>query len=289
MGVYIIEEKGFIICETGGLKGVRLDLDFPSVGATENIMIAAVLAEGRTIIENAAREPEIVDLQNFLNKMGAKITGAGTNAITIEGVDRLNDVEYTVCPDRIEAGTYLAAAAAAKGDVLIKDIVPEHLYPVTSKLAEAGCEFKFYKDMIHIKAPEILRSVSVIKTLPYPGFPTDMQPQLTSLLSISQGTSVIIETIFESRNKHIGELVRMGADIICEDGRTSIIKGVKKLTGAAVRAKDLRGGAALIIAGLSAEGETVVTDSEHVERGYENIEKVLSSVGADIKFINSGQ
>ncbi len=289
MGAHITEDKGCIICESTELKGKRIELDYPSVGATENIMIAAVLAKGRTVIGNAAREPEINDLQNFLNSMGAKIVGAGTSTITIDGVKELKDTEYSVMPDRIEAGTYLAAAAMTRGNIVLDSIIPAHLYPITSKLEETGCSFKVSHNSLNIRAPKILKGVDILRTLPHPGFPTDMQPQMMSLLTVSRGTSIIIETVFESRNKHIGELVRMGADVISEDGRVSIIKGVKRLSSATVEAKDLRGGAALIIAALAAEGKTTVTNSKHVERGYESIHKTLASVGADIEFIGIGE
>lgn len=287
LGVEIIEEYGFIICSAKNLKGTKINLDFPSVGATENIMLTAVFAEGCTVITNAAKEPEIIDLQNFLKCMGAKISGAGTDTIVIEGVKKLNDVEYTVMPDRIVAGTFLVAAAITHGSITIRDAVSEHIYPITSKLMETGCNIVEENDKIYLKAPKIIRPINRLRTHPHPGFPTDMQPQFMALLTIASGASLIEETVFESRNKHINELMRMGADIILsQDGMTSIVKGVDKLNASTVCSKDLRGGAALILAGLAAEGKTIVTDSKHVERGYESIEKSLSQLGAEIKFVS---
>ncbi len=285
LGAVISEEHGYIICEATELKGTRITLDFPSVGATENIMLAASMAKGRTTIYNPAKEPEIADLQEFLNAMGAKIVGAGSNVICIEGVEKLYPVEYRVMPDRIIAGTYLIAAAITGGEVLLGDVVPQHLCPVTSKLREAGCTIIEEANRVFIKAPKTLQAVDMIRTQPHPGFPTDMQPQLMTLLTVAQGTSIIIETVFESRYKHAQELKRMGANISL-DGRTAIVQGVKGLMGAVVHAKDLRGGAALILAGLHAEGETVVNDSKHVERGYDSIENALRCLGADIQLIN---
>ena len=279
------EEHGFIICEGTKLQGTRINLDFPSVGATENAMLTAVLAKGETIISNAAKEPEVVDLQFFLNAMGAKIKGAGTDSITISGVSSLHDVEYKIMPDRIVAGTYLAASAMTGGDIVLHDVVYEDLYPILSRLNEAGCLFKIQRNSVSMKSPKKLKSIERLRTHPHPGFPTDMQPQFMSLLTIADGTSIVNETVFESRNKHIGELIRMGADIIlAQDGVTSIIKGIEKLKGSTVSARDLRGGAALILAGLVAEGETIVLNSSYVERGYECIEKSLASLGADITF-----
>ena len=286
LGVDIVEEHGFIICTTKKLVGARINLDFPSVGATENIMLAAVFAKGETIISNAAKEPEIVDLEKFLNGMGAKIRGSGTATIIIEGVKKLHKVEHKVMPDRIVAGTFLAAAALTKGDILLRNIVHEHLYPITSKLIEMGCHVKEENDTIYLKAAENLKPIEILRTNPHPGFPTDMQPQFMTLLALAKGTSIVIETVFDSRNKHICELNRMGANIILsQDGMTSVIKGVEKFTGAVVTSKDLRGGAALIIAGLSAEGETIVINSSHVERGYENIEETFRQLGGNIKLI----
>ncbi|MDR2939066.1 MAG: UDP-N-acetylglucosamine 1-carboxyvinyltransferase, partial [Clostridiales bacterium] len=258
LGAKIEEDQGFIICTGEKLKGTRINFDFPSVGATENTMLSAVYADGTTIISNAAREPEIVDLQNFLNAMGANIKGAGTDFILIEGVSKLHNVEYTVMPDRIVAGTYLVAAAITKGDIVLNDVVYEDLYPVISKLNETGCKFKIDKKQIYMKSPKKIKSIDRLRTHPHPGFPTDMQPQFMALLSVANGTSIITETVFESRNKHISELLRMGADIVMsQDGMTSIIKGSERLKGSNVTSKDLRGGAALILAGLAAEGTTI--------------------------------
>lgn len=283
----IRDEAGFIICETDKLVGNRIDLAFPSVGATENIMLAAVFAEGETTISNAAKEPEILDLQNFLNSCGAKIKGGGTTEIVISGVKKLHDTEYTVMPDRIAAGTYLVAAAITKGDVVLNNIEKKHLYPITGKLLETGCDIKFSGNSVRLRPPDKLKAIDQLLTNPHPGFPTDMQPQFMTLMSLSEGTSIVVETMFESRNKHISELNRMGADIILtKDGMTSVIKGVSSLEGATVAGKDLRGGAALILAGLAAQGETKVLNSFHVERGYESIESALTKLGADIKLIS---
>lgn len=286
MGATIEEENGFIICKAQKLRGTKINLNFPSVGATENIMLAAVKAEGRTTIYNAAREPEIVDLQNFLVKMGAKIRGAGTDTIFIDGVMKLNDVEYSVVPDRIEAGTFLTAAAITGGEIYLKEVRPDTMQQVLLRLIETGCSVKEEANSIYLKAPSILKPVEKIRTQPYPGFPTDMQPQIMSLLTLAKGTSIIIETVFESRYKHIVELCKMGADISFE-GTTAVIKGVDKLKGAYVASCDLRGGAALILAGLAAEGETTVCNSIYVERGYEHIEYALASMGADVKLIEN--
>jgi UDP-N-acetylglucosamine 1-carboxyvinyltransferase len=283
MGAIITQGHGYIEARTRGrLAGAKIYLDFPSVGATENIMMAAVLAQGQTIIENAAIEPEIVDLATYLTTMGADIKGAGTDTIKINGVKYLNAANHAIIPDRIEAGTFMVAAAITGGDVLIENVVPDHLKPVTAKLKEAGIEVSEELTSIHIKGGE-LRSVD-IKTHPYPGFPTDMQSQMTSLMSRACGTSMVIETIFENRFMHISELKRMGANIKVE-GRSAIIEGCEKLTGAQVKATDLRAGAALVIAGLAAEGSTEITDIEHIERGYMNIDQKLASLGANIKKI----
>ncbi|MGB9809666.1 MAG: UDP-N-acetylglucosamine 1-carboxyvinyltransferase, partial [Caldanaerobacter sp.] len=268
-------------CEGKKIKGSEIHLDLPSVGATENLMMASVLAEGITIIRNAAKEPEIEDLQNFLNAMGAKIKGAGTNTIVIEGVKKLNDVEYSIIPDRIVAGTYLCAAAMTRGEITVVRALKDHLEPLISKLKEMGCILKTGNDYVKINCDKRPKAVDMIVTQPYPGFPTDLQPQIVSALSIAEGTSIVTETIFDNRFKYTEELVRMGADIKVE-GRVAVVKGVEKLMGAKVVAKDLRGGAALIIAGLGAEGTTVVEGAEHIDRGYENIEKALRGLGADI-------
>jgi UDP-N-acetylglucosamine 1-carboxyvinyltransferase len=246
-------------------------------------MLTAVLSEGITTINNAAKEPEIVELQEFLCKMGAKVYGAGTDTITIEGVNKLNSVEYRIMPDRIVAGTYMCAVAAAGGEILLKDICKDHLNSTITKISEMGCSIKEFEDSLLIKVPERLKSLDLIRTQPYPGFPTDMQAQLMSCLVTAGGTSIIAETIFESRYKHAAELVRMGADIII-DGRVAVLKGVNRLNGAEVFAEDLRGGAALVLAGLGAEGETIVNNASHILRGYENLEKDLSLLGAKIKY-----
>lgn len=264
----------------GRLQGARVYLDFPSVGATENIMMAGALAQGTTIIENAAEEPEIVALAMFLNSMGAKVTGAGTNIIRIEGVPELEGTTYTIIPDRIEAGTYMVAAAATGGDVLVDNVITDHLKPVIAKLSEAGVEALEENGGIRVRAPEPIQSLD-IKTLPYPGFPTDMQAQLMALMTIAQGTSVIAETVFENRFMHADELKRMGAHIIIE-GHTAVVKGVPKLTGAPVKATDLRAGAALVIAALMAEGETEIDCIHHINRGYEDIVEKLQGLGASI-------
>ncbi|NNG66061.1 UDP-N-acetylglucosamine 1-carboxyvinyltransferase [Caldanaerobacter subterraneus] len=281
LGVEIEESYGYIRCKGVRVRGNEIHLDLPSVGATENIMLAATLADGITVIRNAAKEPEIEDLQNFLNSMGARITGAGTNTIVIEGVKKLHDTEYTIIPDRIVAGTYLCAAAMTRGELTIVKALKEHLEPLISKLKETGCELKTGNDYIKITCNKRPKAVDMIVTLPYPGFPTDLQPQIVSVLSIAEGTSIVTETIFDNRFKYTEELVRMGADIKVE-GRVAVIRGVDKITGAKVLAKDLRGGVALVIAGLGAEGTTVVEGAEHIDRGYESLEKALKSVGADI-------
>ncbi len=281
MGAYIIEDHGFIICKESVLHGAKIHLDFPSVGATENIMLAAVLAKGTTVIYNAAKEPEIKDLQDFLNAMGARIHGGGGDTITIHGVETLDRVEFTVMPDRIIAGTYLVAGAICKGEISLVNVDYNHLIAVTSKLREVGCEIYEEKDKIHLKVPEVLRSVDLIRTQPYPGFPTDMQAQFMALLSTVTGTSVIQETVFESRYKHAKELVRLGANIHIE-GRVAIIKGVKRLQGATVEASDLRGGAALVLAGLMADGITEVKNIEHIKRGYRNLVQDMQLLGARI-------
>ena len=283
MGAEIVNGHGYIEARTGTgkLKGSRIYLDFPSVGATENLLIGAVLAEGQTIIENAASEPEIIDLAIFLNKMGADIRDAGTDSITINGVSRVHGAEHAIMPDRIEAGTLMTAAAITGGDVTLKNVVPEHLTPVTAKLREAGIEVLESLSEIRIRGmrkPEPLD----IKTHPFPGFPTDMQAQFAALLSNATGTSIIVETIFENRFMHVNELKRMGARIRL-DARTAIIEGTPYLQGAQVKATDLRAGAALILAGLAAQGTTEVLDIQHIDRGYEFIENKLQRLGADIK------
>lgn len=288
MGVVITEEKGILCCSAKNLEGAKIDFIFPSVGATENIMLLGVKAKGNTIIYNAAREPEIVDLQNFLNSAGAKIKGAGTDTILIEGVEKLHAVEYSVMPDRIEAGTYLCAAAATGGEILLKNIMPDTMRQVLLRLLETGCRIEERKNSLFLKAPKTIQPVKRIYTQPYPGFPTDMQPQFMSLLTLAKGTSIIVETVFESRFKHISDLCRMGADIETES-QMAVIKGVKKLHGTHLTGRDLRGGAALVIAGLAAQGETVVYHSHYVERGYESFEKNLTGLGADIRLIEESE
>ncbi|GEA15024.1 UDP-N-acetylglucosamine 1-carboxyvinyltransferase [Moorella sp. E308F] len=281
MGAEVTENQGYIEARTTGLQGTSFYLDFPSVGATENLMMAAVLAEGVTILHNAAREPEIVDLQNFLNSLGARIHGAGQDTIRIEGVKELKQADYEIIPDRIEAGTFLAAAAGAGGDVFVKDCRAEHLLAVLAKLTEMGAKITVKRDGIRLKSPARLKAVDC-KTLPYPGFPTDMQPQLMALMTVASGTSVLVESIFENRFKHAAELRRLGADIKIE-GRVAVINGVPGLSGCPVEASDLRAGAALVIAGLMAEGQTRVEGVAHLDRGYEQLEVRLSSLGADIR------
>ena len=281
LGAEIIQGHGFIEARAPkGLQGAKVYLDFPSVGATENIMMAASLANGRTIIENAAQEPEIVDLANYLNAMGANVRGAGTNAIRIEGVKNLTGTTYAVIPDRIEAGTYMVAAAITGGDVLLKNVLYEHLKPLVAKLKEAGVAIEQDVDQMRVTASGGLRAVD-IKTLPYPGFPTDMQAQFMALMSVADGSSVVSETVFENRFMHVDELKRMGANIRV-DGRIAMLDGVKKLTGCPVTATDLRAGAALVLAGLAAEGQTEIGSVYHIDRGYDRIVDKLQGLGADI-------
>lgn len=282
LGAKIVYGHGCIEAEAGSLKGSRIYLDFPSVGATENLIMTACLAEGNSVIENAAEEPEVVELANFLNSMGARIKGAGTKIIRVEGVSRLGGTVHTVIPDRIEAGTFLAAAAITGGDVLVENVICDHLKPVTAKLREAGVSVEERENSVRIAGGE-LRAVD-IKTMPYPGFPTDMQAQLMAVLCMAKGTSVITETVFENRFMHANELKRMGARIKIE-GRTAIVQGVPCLTGAPVRATDLRAGAALVVAGLAAEGETEIGNVYHIDRGYDRLEEKLRGLGADIKRI----
>ncbi|HOV79188.1 MAG TPA: UDP-N-acetylglucosamine 1-carboxyvinyltransferase [Bacillota bacterium] len=281
LGAKIAYGRGCIEATAGSLTGGRIYLDFPSVGATENLMMAACLARGHSVIENAAEEPEVVDLANFLNSMGARIKGAGTKIIRIEGVSRLNGTAYSVIPDRIEAGTFLAAAAATGGDVVVENVICDHLKPVTAKLREAGLHVEECENSVRVTGNGGLRPVD-IKTMPYPGFPTDMQSQMMAVLSTARGTSVITETVFENRFMHVHELKRMGARIKIE-GRTAIIQGVPRLAGAPVKATDLRAGAALVVAGLAAEGETEVANVNHIDRGYQDFVDRLVSLGADIK------
>lgn len=285
LGVKIEQGHGYIEASAPeGLKGTSIYFDFPSVGATENIMMAASLAEGTTILENAAEEPEIVDLANYLNKMGAKIRGAGTDTILIEGVDKLHGADYTIIPDRIEAGTYMIAAAMTGGDVVVENVLPEHQKPLIAKLREAGAVVEEDIDKVRVIGKNPLKAVS-IKTLPYPGFPTDMQAQMMAMMVIAEGRSKVTETVFENRFMHVVELNRMGAQISTE-GRSAVIDGPCKLTGCDVRATDLRAGAAMILAGLVAEGTTRIGDLHHIDRGYENIVAKLKKLGADIERVD---
>lgn len=285
LGVKIEQGHGYIEASAPeGLKGTSIYFDFPSVGATENIMMAASLAEGTTILENVAEEPEIVDLANYLNKMGAKIRGAGTDTIRIEGVEKLHGADYTIIPDRIEAGTYMIAAAMTGGDIVVENVLPEHQKPLIAKLREAGAVVEEDIDKVRVIGKNPLKAVS-IKTLPYPGFPTDMQAQMMAMMVIAEGRSKVTETVFENRFMHVVELNRMGAQISTE-GRSAVIDGPCKLTGCDVRATDLRAGAAMILAGLVAEGTTRIGDLHHIDRGYENIVAKLKNLGADIERID---
>ena len=284
LGVKIEEDAGFIKCSTDKIIGGNIHLDFPSVGATENAILASVFVEGETIIENAAMEPEILDMQNILNKMGADVSGAGTNIVKVKGVKTLKDVSYTVMPDRIEAGTFLCAAAMTGGKVKIKNVVPEHLTPILHKLEECECKLKINKNEIYIEAPKKLKAVD-IKTMPYPGFPTDMQSIFAGMLTIAKGTSIVLENIFENRYKYASELKRMGAKITVE-GKTAVIKGVRKLSGTNVKATDLRGAATMVLAGLSAKGKTNIDGIDYLLRGYENLDEKLNSLGAKISIVN---
>jgi UDP-N-acetylglucosamine 1-carboxyvinyltransferase len=281
LGAEIVLGHGYIEAKAPqGLNGARIYLDFPSVGATENIMMAASLAKGQTILENPAEEPEIVDLANYLNSMGARVRGAGTNVIRIEGVKELTGTTYTVIPDRIEAGTYMVAAAITDGDVWIENALTEHLKPVIAKLKEAGVYIEERIDGVRVRGTGTLKAVD-IKTLPYPGFPTDMQAQFMALTTVANGTSVVTETVFENRFMHVDELKRMGANIKIE-GRSAVVEGVGKLAGCQVKATDLRAGAALILAGLVAQGQTEIGCIHHIDRGYEGIVAKFCGLGADI-------
>lgn len=286
LGAEISTEHGYIEAKAEKLKGNRIYLDFPSVGATENIIMAAVLAEGTTIIENAAEEPEIWDLANFLNSMGANIQGAGVGKITIEGVKTLNGINYMPIYDRVEAGTFMVAAAITNSKITINGANEEHLRPTIEKLKECGVVFENIKENTIVVDGTKVKSAVDIKTLPYPGFPTDMQPQMMALLSVINGSSVITETVFENRFMHVAELVRMGANIKI-DGRTAIIEGVDCLTGCDVKATDLRAGAAMILTGLIAKGKTEITELYHIDRGYVDIEEKFRGLGAKIYRINN--
>lgn len=281
LGAEVRMDHGYLDVSAPVLKGARIYLDFPSVGATENIMMAAACAEGMTFIENAAQEPEIIDLANFINQMGGKIRGAGTNVIRIEGVKEFHGVNHTVIPDRIEAGSYLLMAAAAGGDVLVQNVIADHLKPVLAKMDEAGIYFREEEDGIRVIGEGEYNSVD-IKTQVHPGFPTDLQSPFSALLTRAKGTGVVTETVFENRFMHVDELKRMGADIKIE-GRSAIIQGVNRLTAAPVTATDLRAGAALIIAALTAEGETEIQGVHHIDRGYEHIVEKLARIGVRIR------
>ncbi|MGI1690561.1 MULTISPECIES: UDP-N-acetylglucosamine 1-carboxyvinyltransferase [Thermoanaerobacter] len=280
LGADITIGHGYVEARAKKLTGKKIYLDFPSVGATENIMMAAVFAEGVTIIENAAEEPEIVDLANFLNKMGANIKGAGTDTIRIEGVKELKGAEHTVIPDRIEAGTFMVAAAMTGGNVLIENVIVDHVRSIIAKLTECGIKITEEPKGLRVKGIKNYKAVD-IKTLPYPGFPTDMQAQMMAMMTVAKGTSVIIETVFENRFMHVDELKRMGANIKIE-GRSAVVTGVDHLTGAEVKATDLRAGAALVLAGLIAEGKTEINDIYHIDRGYVKMEEKLKNLGAII-------
>lgn len=284
LGATIENNVGDITASCEKLVGNKIYLDFPSVGATENIMMAAVLAEGETVIENAAMEPEIVDLANFLRKLGGHVLGAGTSTIRIKGVSELKGCSHQIIPDRIEAGTFMVAAAITSGDIEIENIISSHMKPVIAKLEEAGCEIIEEDDKIRVIGTEEKKAIR-IKTLPYPGFPTDMQAQFLALMTQLRGNNTAIETVFENRFMHVEELKKMGADIEVDD-RQAIVVGGKKLSGANVKATDLRAGAALILAGLVADGKTIISDIYHIDRGYENIEEKFRNLGAVINRIN---
>lgn len=280
LGATIDIDHGNIGAYTEKLIGDKIYLDFPSVGATENIMMAATMADGETIIDNAAMEPEIVDLSNFLNKLGADIKGAGTSTIRIKGVKKLGGARHSIIPDRIEAGTFMVAAAITGGDVVIENVINSHVKPIIAKLKEAGCTVEEGIDSIRVIGNNELKAID-IKTLPYPGFPTDMQAQFMALMTILKGTSVVIETVFENRFMHVDELKKMGADIKIDD-RSAIINGIKQLKGAVVKASDLRAGAALVLAGLVADGITEIENVYHIDRGYDGIEAKFTGLGAVI-------
>ena len=278
-------EGGMVVASADRLHGTHIYMDKVSVGATINIMMAAALAEGKTVIENAAREPHVVDVANFLNSMGAGIRGAGTDVIRITGVEKLHGTEYSIIPDQIEAGTFMFAAAVTGGDVTVKNVIPKHLEAISAKLLEIGCRVQEYDDAVRVIAGEKLTHTQVT-TLPYPGFPTDMQPQMTVVLGLAEGTSTVTESIFENRFKYVNELVRMGAQVKVE-GNIAIINGVDGLTGAQISAPDLRAGAALVLAGLSAEGITTIDDIKYIQRGYEHFEEKLRGIGATIEKVDS--
>ena len=285
LGADVKIAHGLIITEAEKLSGSHIYMDVVSVGATINVMMSAVMAEGQTIIENAAKEPHVVDVANFLNSMGANIKGAGTDVIRIRGTSRLHGTEYTIIPDQIEAGTFMFAAAITKGDITVKNVIPKHLESISAKLAEIGCEIEESDDAVRVVASKPLTHTQV-KTLPYPGFPTDMQPQMVVTLALARGASIVTESIFENRFKYVDEMTRMGGDIKVE-GNTAFINGVEKYTGAGITAPDLRAGAALVIAGLAAEGITTVDDIKYIERGYEDFHIKLQSLGAVMERVDS--
>lgn len=285
LGVKITEEKGYIYCHRDNLIGSTINLQFPSVGATENAILAAVKAKGTTIINNAAKEPEIEDLQEFLNSMGAKVNGAGTSCIQIEGVDKLHSVNHTIIPDRIAIGTYMIASAITGGNLEVDKVIKAHMDPIVKKLEEAGCIIEYKNKGLIMSPPKKIIPIDIVKTSPHPGFPTDMQSQLMTLLCLGKGTSVFHETIFENRFMHCDELIKMGANIINITENICMVKGVDVLTGEKVKAMDLRGGAALVLAGLVAEGTTEVSSINYIERGYEDFEFILRNLGADIEKI----
>lgn len=285
LGAAVTIEGGFISANAEHLVGNHIYFDVVSVGATINLILAAVLAEGKTIIENAAKEPHVVDVANFLNSMGANIKGAGTDVIRIKGVERLHKTEYTVIPDQIEAGTFMFAAAATQGDVTIKNVIPKHLEAATSKLLEMGCRVKEYDDSVRVYAQGRLKSTK-IKTLVYPGFPTDMQPQISVTLALASGTSIVTESIFENRFKYVDELISMGANMKVE-GNVLVIEGVNRLTGGIVSSPDLRAGAALVIAAMAADGISVIEDIVYIQRGYERFHEKLQGLGAQIELVDS--
>lgn len=285
LGAKVEVSRGMISAKSENLSGSHIYMDVVTVGATINIMLAATLATGKTIIENAAKEPHVVDVANFLNSMGASIKGAGTDVIRIKGVERLHGTTYSIIPDQIEAGTYMFASAITKGDIMIKNVIPKHLESISAKLIEIGCEIEEFDDCLRVAAPRRLTNTHV-KTLPYPGFPTDMQPQIATTLALSEGTSIVTESIFENRFKYVGELQRMGANIKVE-GNTAIIEGVDSFTGASISAPDLRAGAALVLAALVADGISIIDDVIYIERGYEDFPEKLTALGASIEKVES--
>ena len=285
LGAKVEVSRGMISAKADSLVGNHIYMDVVTVGATINVMLAATLATGKTIIENAAKEPHVVDVANFLNSMGANIKGAGTDVIRIKGVEQLHGTTYSIIPDQIEAGTFMFAAAITKGDIMIKNVIPKHLESISAKLIEIGCEIEEFDDCLRVVATKRLSSTHV-KTLPYPGFPTDMQPQITTTLALSEGTSIVTESIFENRFKYVGELQRMGANIKVE-GNTAIIEGVDSFSGAGISAPDLRAGAALVLAALVADGITIIDDIKYIERGYEDFPEKMSALGAHMEKVET--